>query len=358
MNNSNNIKTISAFIALLGCITSGSVMAQSTGYGSSDKDNYNPSWYVAPSLNLMAPEDKFGTSHHGGGAGLRFGKPISPSWDIQFGTVYSRTHSGSASLRQNTLGIDALYLFSRSRLRPFVFIGGGGEYDRARGENANASHTSPFADAGVGIQYSFSEQWGVQADVRHVETFMHGNDFDFNRAHSNLATLGLIYVFNKPAPRAQRVEPVPEPVAVAQPAPTPPPPPPPAPAPRFEHYTLSSTELFAFDRSDLRPEQPKLDEIAGVLSRNTAVVNVNIIGYTDRIGATKYNDKLSQRRADAVKDYLIQKGIAPGRLTSTGKGEANPVVECSNKKRADLIKCLEPNRRVEVEQIDIDRRVN
>ncbi len=58
-----------------------------------------------------------------------------------------------------------------------------------------------------------------------------------------------------------------------------------------------------------------------------------------------------------MRDYLIGKGIASGRLKAYGKGEANPLVVCTDKKRADLIKCLEPNRRVEVEQITIERRV-
>ena len=126
---------------------------------------------------------------------------------------------------------------------------------------------------------------------------------------------------------------------------------------RFERYTLSSTELFAFDSSVLRMPQPKLDETAELMSCNAQVNNVTISGYTDRLGTDNYNMALSQRRADSVKSFLTNKGINPNRLNAVGKGESNPVVVCNDKKRADLINCLEPNRRVEVDQISVERRV-
>jgi OmpA-OmpF porin, OOP family len=138
---------------------------------------------------------------------------------------------------------------------------------------------------------------------------------------------------------------------------TPPPPPPPAPAPRFEKYTLSATELFGFNSAELKPQQPKLDEIATALKGDGAVNNVVITGYADRIGSQKANQTLSERRAASVKTYLTSKGVEGNRLKAEGKGEANPVVECNDKKRSALIACLAPNRRVEVEQITIERRV-
>ena len=88
-----------------------------------------------------------------------------------------------------------------------------------------------------------------------------------------------------------------------------------------------------------------------------SLTDIQVTGYTDRLGTNKYNQKLSERRAAAVRDYLVSHGIDGSRLKAVGKGESNPVVQCNDKKRADLIACLAPNRRVEVEQITIEKRV-
>jgi OOP family OmpA-OmpF porin len=104
--------------------------------------------------------------------------------------------------------------------------------------------------------------------------------------------------------------------------------------------------------------QPKLDDIANVLQQNPTINDITITGYTDRLGSPKYNQKLSERRANAVREYLMSKGVDGSRLKAVGRGEENPVAtECKQKKRRELIECLAPNRRVEIEQITIERRV-
>jgi OOP family OmpA-OmpF porin len=195
----------------------------------------------------------------------------------------------------------------------------------------------------------------MQADYRTVQGHMKDdNDFGFKRSNNKYFAVGFNYAFSSPPVAAVAPAPEPTPVAVVEAPPAPMPPPPPA---RFEKVTMSATELFEFNKATLRAPQPKLDEIAAALQADMSITDIDVTGYTDRLGSDKYNQALSERRAVAVREYLVARGIDGSRLKAVGKGESNPVVECNDKKRADLIACLAPNRRVEVEQITIEKRV-
>jgi OOP family OmpA-OmpF porin len=93
--------------------------------------------------------------------------------------------------------------------------------------------------------------------------------------------------------------------------------------------------------------KPVLDDIAEKLKANPEFKLVMITGHTDRIGSTEYNQKLSEKRATDVKDYLVSQGVDASRLQVVGKGESEPVAACDGvKSRKALIECLQPNRRV------------
>jgi OOP family OmpA-OmpF porin len=139
---------------------------------------------------------------------------------------------------------------------------------------------------------------------------------------------------------------------VAQ-APTPPAPvAPPAPVITSQKVTYQADTLFDFDKAVLKPAGKRaIDDLATKIgSLNLEVVVAT--GYTDRIGSNAYNDKLSTRRALAVKAYLVSKGIEANRIYTEGKGKRNPVTTgCNQKNRKALISCLAPDRRVEVEVV-------
>jgi OOP family OmpA-OmpF porin len=133
-------------------------------------------------------------------------------------------------------------------------------------------------------------------------------------------------------------------------APAPPPPPPPAPPkpavqPVSEKITMAADAHFDFDKAVLKAEgKAKLDDLVGKLK----AVNLEVIiaiGHTDSIGSAAYNQKLSLRRADAVKGYLVSKGIEANRIYTEGKGKTQPIAD--NKTAAGRAK----NRRVEIEVV-------
>lgn len=335
-----------------------------TGFAQSvTRDAYNPSSYLLIGFEAMDPDSRYGVDRNGRGAALRFGKPIAENVDIQFGTSYARSKNATNRYEQNTLGVDALYLFSRGTIRPFVLLGIGAERDKTRSLVDTKTQNSGYVNAGLGLQVRVTDQWGMQADYRRVHGFHRGNDFGFDRSNNNYLALSFTYAFEPSPTRVAQMPAMPEPkrevviVPPDIPAPVITMPPPPAPPARFERYTLSAVELFGFDSDELKMPQPRLDEIALALVANPDVSDVVATGFTDRIGSLKYNQLLSERRANKVRDYLIAKGVGPARLRAQGKGEANPVVMCSDKKISALIQCLEPNRRVEIDQITIQRRV-
>ncbi len=134
------------------------------------------------------------------------------------------------------------------------------------------------------------------------------------------------------APVAAKAAPAPAPVA-------------PKPAPAAAKVTYAADAFFDFDKSVLKPAgKAKLDDLVGKVKG----INLEVIiavGHTDSVGTDAYNQKLSVRRAESVKAYLVSKGIEKNRIYTEGKGEKQPVAD--NKTKEGRAK----NRRVEIEVV-------
>lgn len=125
-------------------------------------------------------------------------------------------------------------------------------------------------------------------------------------------------------------------------------------APAVKRYTLGVDALFAFDRGGLSDLNPKgkydLDNLATQLKQFDQLNSVKITGHTDYLGSDAYNLRLSEQRAQTVRQYFIAQGLPANKIYAVGMGESQAVKQCaSTGNRSALIACLQPNRRVEVE---------
>jgi OOP family OmpA-OmpF porin len=186
-----------------------------------------------------------------------------------------------------------------------------------------------------------------------------------------LVPLGLAVALGLAGCASEPEKPAPAPEPAAKPAPPPPPvakpaPPPPAPEPKPVAkpeppkkpalITVTSTELFEFNKTVLTPEaRAKLDQEVVARAKDLGSISlVHIDGHADRLGSAQYNQRLSEKRADAVQAYLVSKGFDASRMETLGSGKTNQVKSCPDQAggktdRKALIECLAPNRRVVVE---------
>ncbi|MDO9131842.1 OmpA family protein [Hydrogenophaga sp.] len=216
--------------------------------------------------------------------------------------------------------------------------------------------TKANAKVGLGVQYELSRSMWLRAELERYRV----NNGVNGRNNVDLLSVGLVFPFNRapayvaaaPAPYVAPA-PAPMPAPIVQ-APAPAPAPMPAPAPVPQRVSMSAESLFGFDASTVKPEgRAELDKFARDLS-TANYQTVTVEGHTDRLGSDAYNQKLSEERAMAVKNYLVTNGrLDSSKISAVGKGESMPVTkpeDCKgNTRTAALVACLQPDRRVDVE---------
>ncbi len=258
------------------------------------------------------------------------------SWDVDSANG-GATSSGDAKMYSAFANV--LYDFMpASNWSPYLGLGLGYarlSTDATVNTTVVDDNDNTWAAQGIaGLWYALDNNWLLSADYR----YQHLGDTKFSTSTAGVTVdggnqihtvmLGLTYRFGAPA----KPMPAATPVAAPAPAPAPAPAAAPAPAPRApETYIV----FFAFDKSDISPVASQVLDRAVADFRATGSTNVRIEGNADRSGSNTYNQRLSQRRADAVAAYLRSKGIGAGAIQTTANGEDKPRVPTADGVRND-----------------------
>jgi len=265
-----------------------------------------------------------------------------------------KTHTGTApapatvNYGSHVYGLDLKLGLPNKNWMPYAklgyaHVGGRGDaYASAIGDSA--------AHVGLGVEYKFAPQWSLAGEWtnnsgKNATTKLNNNNF----------TLGVNYYFDKPAEAPAVVAPM---VMKEEPKAAPAPEPAPEPVPETWKTLLENKPVciegaeFEFDSAKLRRDEiKKLDEVASFAEKHKDA-QLEADGHTCSIGTEAYNQKLSERRAESVKAYLVKKGVAADRIITVGYGESKPIADNKTREGREL------NRRVEVcTVLKVERKV-
>ncbi len=293
-----------------------SILAATAATTLAHADQPAPGFTLTPSIGYSMPDSNRDLEDDRA-FGLSFGYQFDNPWAVEFTylNLDSELENGQ-DIDANQYRIDGLYsFFNESSVTPYLAAGlGTTSYDVLESDN------NTQLNAGGGLKFALTDATALRADYRVVE--------DLEADHTDqIATIGLMYAFGgkkaEPAPVVVEPTPVvePEPAPVVEPEPA-------APVKTVLPYDIH----FAFDSAHVaQSEYSDLQSIADYLTNNPEQV-AQIRGFADAIGTDTYNQELSEKRAQAVADRLVQEfGVDASRLDTVGYGEAYPVVENDSK---------------------------
>ncbi|MBS0880150.1 porin OmpA [Pantoea sp. JGM49] len=224
-----------------------------------------------------------------------------------------------------------------TRLGGMVWRADSKQVDLRDGNRISNHDTGVSPLAAVGVEYALTKNWATRLDYQWVNNIGDAGTVGA-RPDNSMLSVGVSYRFGQDEEAAPVVAPAPAPAPVVE----------------TKRFTLKSDVLFNFNKATLKPEgQQALDQLYSQLSSmDPKDGSVVVLGFTDRIGSEQYNQKLSEKRAQSVVDYLVSKGIPSNKISARGMGKSNPVTgnTCDSVKgRNALIDCLAPDRRVEID---------
>jgi OOP family OmpA-OmpF porin len=187
----NKIKNIAIAAALM-----------SASFAASAQDTLlNQNWYVGPQVGVIRPDGAWGIDKDDAAYGLKLGKALNEKWDLQLNATYGSAKENGGRYSQKILGADALYMFSRKSVRPFLLVGTGAERDVSNGLNGlgDVQRTSPFVAVGLGLQANITQRLFMQADLRNVHGFIRGNEFDNSKSNNKYLMFSLNYLLARSA---------------------------------------------------------------------------------------------------------------------------------------------------------------
>jgi len=291
--------------------------------------------------------DAFTELKHGIGAGARLGIYPFKNFALEYeGDLTQTTSARLGKLNAWNNRFDGIFYFPVSEKLRFL-VGAGWTGTQYRGDTTLNQFDSG-ANAVVGFKYCFSDRWAMRTDLNADFKDPSDQTTSGQRTRTYNVRAGFSHFIGGPArnsPCYVAPPPPPPPPAPVQAAPPPPPPPPP-PAPMPPTPVISETPqpapqpaptrralltlhgtAFAFDKFNLTAiAKDSLQMVAATLKANPDA-KVEIQGHTDSVGTEKYNQALSERRANSVKNYLVSLGIAEGRIATHGFGEMRPVAD-------------------------------
>lgn len=245
-----------------------------------------------------------------------------------------------ANYGSDVYGLDVKLGLPSGNWLPYAKLG----YGSARLTGTGATGSGSGAHLGLGVEYKFAPHWSVAGEYTTISDKFNNKTQKLN---NNNLTIGVNYYFDEAyvAPVAaaavkEVAAPAPAPVAA------------PVAAPQVAYKTIFTDKPVTIEGTNFNTNSAKLKpaadkKLAEVVDFTVKYPesNLAVTGYTDSTGSAKYNLKLSEKRAESVKAYLVKKGVAADRISTKGEGEANPVGD--NKTRAGRAQ----NRRVEITSV-------